>query len=120
MGTVLKTETRSLPCPLTDNELLAKGDALATKLREIDEEREHQEQAKSAMKERLAGLIADVGKLRQQIQERREFREVPVEIVLKDTRQGLVTEIRVDTGEVLRDRFMEDDERQMSLPAVRA
>lgn len=114
--TILKTETRDLPCPLTDSELLAKGDALANCLRAIDEERESQEAAKAEMKERLASLVADIGKLRQQIQERREFRPVSVDIVLKDHKKALVTEVRVDSGEILRDRFMDDDERQLPLP----
>jgi len=118
MSAVLKTEVRKLPCPLTDGELLAKGDALATTLRAIEEEIETQEETKAAMKERLAGLKADVGKLRQEIQERREWRDVHVDIVIKNRLEAIVSEVRKDTGEVLRDRFMDDDERQQRLPEV--
>lgn len=116
LGTILKTERRTLPCPLSEAELLAKGDALANTLRQIDEEKELQEQSKSEMKERLAGLHVTLSRLRQEVQERREFRDVVVEIVIKDPRQALVTEIRSDTGEILRDRFMDDSERQQRLP----
>jgi hypothetical protein len=115
---VLKTETRLLPCPLTDSELLAKGDALANCLRLIEEEKEAQEAEKSAMKERLAGFLLQLGKLRQEVQERREFRDVPVEIRVRSMLEATVAETRVDTGEVIRERFMDDDERQMKLPEV--
>lgn len=118
--TLLKIETRQLPCPLTNDELLAKGDALATCLRAIDDEKSAQEQQKAEMKERIADLETTKGRLRTEIQERREWRAVHVEIRLKDARQALVTEVRTDTGEILRERFMDDDERSQPLPGMGA
>ncbi len=117
---VLKTEKRTLPCPLTNDELLAKGDALATCLRSFDEEKERQESMKADMKEALATLVARQNRLRTEIQERREFLEVMVDIVIKDRLRAIVTEVRTDSGEVVVERFMDDDERSQPLPGMEA
>ncbi len=117
-ATILKTERRTLPCPLTNDELLAKGDALATALRALDEEREKQDTQKAAMKERVAEITSRIAQLRTEIQERREFRDVAVDIVIKDRLRAIVTEVRQDSGEVVQERFMDDDERQQKLPDV--
>lgn len=116
MGARLRTEQRELPCPLTHDELIAKGDALANVLRRLDAEREAMEQAKAESKERTADLVREQSKLRQEIQERREFRPIDVEVYVKSGAVNMVEEIRVDTGEVIRERFMDDEERQMRLP----
>lgn len=115
-GTVLKTEVRSLPCPLTDAELLAKGDALANTRQKLKSEKAFQDRQKAEWKERIAALELELDKFQQEIQERREFRDIVVEIVVKDPKNAIVTEVRSDTGEFLRERRMDDDERQIRLP----
>ena len=112
----LYTEDRELPCPLNDEELLAKGDSLATTLNDVEAEEELQATAKAEMKKRLENLHGTVARLRRQIVERREFRMVPVDIQIKDVGKGLVCETRKDTGEIVRERFMTDDERARPLP----
>jgi hypothetical protein len=112
----LYTEDRELPCPLTDPELLAKGDALAAALQDLEAEKDGQATAKAQMKERLEALNNDVNRISRQIQERREFRMVPVDIEVKDSGKALVCEVRKDTGEIIRERFMTEDERARPLP----
>lgn len=112
----LYTEDRELPCSLTDDELLAKGNALATTLNEIDAEEDAQATTKAEMKKRLENLHDTANRVRRQIVERREFRMIPVDVMLEDIGKGLVTEVRKDTGEAIRERFMTDDERARPLP----
>jgi hypothetical protein len=70
------------------------------------------------MKERLSTLLTTQGELRQQIQERREFRDVIVDVRVSDPDKGIVQEVRRDTGEIVRERFIEDKERQQGLSGL--
>lgn len=115
MSQELYNELRQLPCPLTHEELLAKGDALATTLREIEQEGESQAEARAAMKERMTALVKKQNQLRQEVQERREMREIGVSIQIADRQKALVREVRIDTGEIIRERFADDRERQQLL-----
>jgi hypothetical protein len=116
MSVILYTQLRELPCPLTNDELLAKGDALATTLREVEEEGEAQATARAAMKERMTALVVKQNKLRQEVQEKRELRSINVEVQIADRKKALVQEVRMDTGEIIRTRFADDNERQQLLP----
>lgn len=114
----VKTITRSLPCRLTDDELMKAGSDLATVVEDITNEESRQTDQKTQMKAKLTELDARRSQLAIKVRRREEFREVEVEIDF-DYQRGMITEIRTDTGEQLNIRRMTDSERQQALPLAK-
>jgi hypothetical protein len=114
----IKIETVDRECyvDLTAPEVQAKGEELALKVQEIDEEVAELKEYTKTEKSRIQGLVNESKKLAECVRQRRELRAVSVDIV--DVGEGKVSEVRVDTGEVLRVRPMTDAERQRSLPTI--
>lgn len=111
----LRRVIRSLPCRLSETELLARADELSVVVQETSAEESRQTDVKTQMKARLTELDARKTRLAITIGRKEEFRDVEVEL-MADVQAGTVTVIRQDTGESLETRPMSDAERQTTLP----
>ena len=112
----LETVERECYVDLTPEEVRAKGEELALKIQEIDEDQAELKKYAKTERSRIQGLVNESKKTAECVRQRRELRMVPVDIL--DAGNGKVHEVRTDTGEVLRERPMTDKERQRSLPAI--
>jgi hypothetical protein len=110
-----KRENRILPCKLTKDELIERGQSLAATIEDINTETDAQEGLKREMKARIGVLEAQRSSLAAVVSRRHELRDVSVEVQLHDDTNTVAT-VRMDTGEVIHSRTMNDDERQESLP----
>jgi hypothetical protein len=106
----IRTFNRPLPAHLTDRELLEKAAELAETIQNYDAEEEQQAYLKKSMKARLDELAARRTQLSLVVSRREEIREVKILVVLSG--DGLVQEVRDDTGEIIRTRPIEETERQ--------
>jgi hypothetical protein len=110
-------EMRPLEVMLTEEELEAVGKLLSSsqiRLRELEAEK----------KRVMATWKSDIDKIRGQVDELsvkhhsgRMTRMVECEIQ-RDERQLAIRVVRLDTGEVIEERAMTPDERQVGLPGV--
>lgn len=114
MAKSLRTQTRSLPCKLTDDEVRNAGGELAAVVQDIATEKERQKDVGAQMKARLAELQSRQTQLAIKVSRREEFREVRVEYEINDG-ADIVTERRLDTGDIMTIRPARDDERQLAL-----
>lgn len=112
---LFRTTVRSLPCRLSDEELLKKGADLATAVQDIATEEGRQADIKASMKARLAEIEARRTQLAIAVSRKEEHRDVEVD-VFHDYQRGIVEDIRRDTGEVVSQRVMQESERQAALP----
>lgn len=110
-----RTIVRSLPCHLTDEELLKKGAELATAVQDLAAEEGRQADVKASMKARIAEIDARRTQLAIAVSRKEEHRDVEVD-VFHDYQRLVVQDIRRDTGEVLITRVMSETERQQALP----
>ena len=118
MGGLTWKESRFLMCPLTDNEVRARGEALADAVQRADRLAAENKAAKDTMKTEEAEIEAEIGKLAQIVATRSEQRSVEVELRANFTLR-LVEEIRTDTGETIRTRDVEERDKlrmQADLP----
>ena len=112
---VLKRYLATLDCDLAEKEVLAYGRELALVNQEIASEEDRQNSLKQELKGRIAGLEARRTEISAKVNRGKELREVQIE-VLADFKTDIATEIRMDTGEVLRERPLRDNEKQPGLP----
>ncbi len=105
-----KTESRKLPCRLTDKEILGKADELSKSLISLDAEDAERKSVQDYYKANISKLKATVLLLQGQVSERREVRDV--DVCLKFRNDGVVVEVRQDTGEVVVERKMTAAETQ--------
>jgi len=112
---IIRTETRSLPVKLHEDELRDRGDKLAAVIQDLNAEEDRQVDVKAQMKARLSELDAKKTQLAIVISRREEYRDVPVD-VFADYAKQIVEAVRRDTGEVLTTRRMTEEERQQPLP----
>lgn len=110
---VLRTETRNLPCKLTDAELRERSDGLATTVQAIEGEKGRQDSVKAELKATMTELSSRQNRLAQVVSRREEYRDVKVRIELHEN--DIVNEIREDTGETIQIRPARDTERQQKL-----
>lgn len=107
---VLKT-SKKLPVKLDDDELLERGKQLVDNMRKTavaESEREAENKKRKGDIELLEGITARLAGV---IQNGSEDRDVDCEI-RKDFEHGVVTVVRLDTGEVVETRPMDAQERQ--------
>lgn len=110
-----KTKTikvvKELRCALTDEELLERGQALARALEQM-QKREADGKAYAAnVKSDIEQYKKEGQRLYHHISEKSEWRQVECEEV-HDFDEGKVSLVRLDTGEVVSERRMWDEERQ--------
>lgn len=111
--------TRQLPCRLSDAERQKMGGEIAQAWQDLSTETVRQTSLKAEMKARATEIEARLTRLSQVLSRGDEVREVHVERTLLDEDgdgKGMVSETRLDTGEVLETRPIRDDERQLTMP----
>lgn len=99
---------------LTEIEFHARAHRLAMIHDEISDEKGEQSKAKAAMKDRLSALEGERAKLSAIVRDRKEVRTVDV-LLEADFSEGLVREVRCDTNEIVNERPITPDERQVPL-----
>lgn len=109
----IKSETRSLPCKLTDIELRQRADELALTIQEVNSEEDRQKNLKDQMKAKMSELQSRSTRLALVVSRREEYRDVEVTIEMRE--DGNMMETRRDTAEVLCIRPPRDFERQPRL-----
>jgi len=105
------TNTRTLKCKLSDEDLLKTGTDLARSLDEIAELEDELESIKASFKGKLTALEAKATSLKNIVRDKCDYRKVDCEQVY-DNALGFVTETRLDTGEIIEQRKMTAEERQ--------
>jgi hypothetical protein len=105
---------KSLSCELSQEELLEAGSQLASTIQDIAAEEDEQASVKSEMKARLTELEAKRTQLAIKVQRKQEWRTIEVQREL-DFEEGMYREIRTDTGDVIFEREITDEERQEKL-----
>ena len=110
-----QTKTMALECTLTQDEQIDRSKKLARKLSEGEALEAELDTFKTDMKRRMKKVTAEVSELRQAIQTGSEVRAVRV-IEEFDYVRGKAIVTRCDTGEVVIERELTDEERQTRLP----
>lgn len=108
--TDMKT-TRKLPVQLTEEEIQQRSQALAGNLKKTDVLKEEKKASTSEFKARIDACNDITKKLAEIITSGKEDRDVECEMI-KDFKRNTVTITRTDTGEVVDERPMTEDERQ--------
>ena len=114
---VLSRKTVNLSTPLTDHEKMDRGRALARVIEDHHAEETKQEAMKREMKFTLAGFEAERDRLSAIVSRGEELRSVEVE-ERANYETDTYSRVRLDTGEVLEERRLRDDERQTVMPGV--
>ena len=114
-----KTKTikvvKELRCALTDEELLARGQALARALEQMQKREADGKAFAANVKSDIEQYKKEGLRLTSHIAEKSEWRPVECNEV-HDFEAGTVSVVRLDTGEVVSERRMWDEERQEDLP----
>lgn len=118
MKTPKVTFTELLPAQLNEFELLSYGDTLARLHDEIRGVEDSKKEIMDDFKSKLTALNADRQRLARAVADKQERREVECEET-PDYKRGIVTIMRKDTGEVVRERVLNDTERQQKFSIVR-
>jgi hypothetical protein len=104
-----------LPCPLTDDEKIARSLMLAEALdrrNQLDLERKD---TMAEFKDREAKLDSEIGRLGTIVRGGKELRQVECEDQ-HNYKNGTADRVRLDTGEVVQTRPLTEEERQQELP----
>lgn len=112
-----RTTARSvetLPCKLLPEEIQAKAQIAARRMAERDELEDQLTTVKSEFKSKIEAIDADVRETMRHVREGAVDRSVQVEQVM-DWKASNVTTVRLDTGEIVRQRAMTPEERQTRL-----
>ena len=105
---------KELRCALTDEELLARGQALARALEQMQKREADGKAFAANVKSDIEQYKKEGLRLTSHIAEKSEWR--PVECnEIHDFAEGTVTMVRLDTGELISERRMWDEERQDEL-----
>lgn len=111
--TVKKVSER-LPCQLSDAERLDFADELAEATQQVDTISTTRKSQMQQINSELRQAEARRDKLSGIVGSKTEYRDITVE-VKHDYDRGFVIKTRTDTGEVILERRMTDDERQVPL-----
>lgn len=111
--------TEYLPCKLTEQELLSKGQDIAKAARDRAKLEDEKAEVAKRFKERIDGHTADIRDLAQAINTGEEKRDVECERVF-DYANNSVTTIRLDTYQQIGERTMTVEERQLEMEIVKA
>ncbi|MFW6369359.1 MAG: hypothetical protein ACOC0J_02125 [Myxococcota bacterium] len=111
----MKTIIENLPVTLTQEERISKGKALAAVLREVAETEEAAKDAAAEFRGKVKGLKVKAGALATEVDTGKESR--PVECCWHPNLEAKTMELyREDTGEFVRSRPMEYEDKQEHLP----
>lgn len=110
-----RRETRNLKTVLTAEELASAAEELAQSTQAADRLEEEKKSMVSEFKARIEEAVARRNKFANIVSTKSEYRQVDCEIVLDyDTKRVTVT--RLDSGEVVTERAMFEEELQRKLP----
>lgn len=107
-------DTLTLPCPLTEAELLERGQRISELVREHGAVEEEKRSAASEYKTRLDDLDKQIRDLAVEVRSKSALRPVEVRRE-KDYERDVEETIRCDTGEVIETRALAPGERQAQL-----
>ena len=107
-------ETKSLSCPLSDEEFKLRATKLSQLIAERDRIESEKKMANDGFNSRLKAVDEEVSHLAEIVRDKAEFRAVPVDWV-KDLKRGIVELVRLDTETVIDSRAMTPAEKQASL-----
>ena len=108
-------EKRSLKCQLTMDELLVAGDELAQKIDDLKKVKADKDAISKDFKAQESALEADIQWQQLLVRNKWEYRIVECENAL-DYESLECRVIRVDTGEIVIQRAMNQEEKEMTLP----
>lgn len=103
-----------LPCDLNQLEIHARGVEIAKRMGDRDD---LESEKKADADEYNANIKIEtdrIGALAREVRERREYRDIEVKQVRVEN-TGMIRWIRLDTDQLLRERLMTEDERQLKL-----
>ncbi len=118
-GERIEREQRKLMVKLTDDERMAKGQALARAAEELATHHDEAKSVKASLKATETAIVARIGALALVVRQGAELRDVNV-FGIADIPNGRVRYYREDTEEFLSDRAIKMDERQTSIPGTNA
>ncbi len=107
-----------LKCQLTEKEKTELSSKIAKAISDRASAEGKLKEVSTSIKAQIAQLDAEISEKALQINNGYEYRNVECRMD-KDYRLGSVTITRLDTGEVIRERPMTAEERQMELPGNR-
>jgi uncharacterized FlaG/YvyC family protein len=107
-----------LKCQLTEKEKTNLSSEIAKAISDRASAEAKLKEVSASIKAQIAQLDAEISEKALQINNGYEYRNVECRMD-KDYRLGTVTITRLDTGEVIRERPMTGEERQMELPSQR-
>ena len=113
-GTMIDTQEERLPCALTESELRARGEEIAKLIGDQEVEELEKKDSADTHNAEIKKLQTKQAQLAQELRERREYRWIPVKKVRVENTH-LIQWIRTDTGEIVRERPMTEDERQLEI-----
>jgi hypothetical protein len=103
-------DARSIMVRLSEEEVRARGELLASAVKKHGAVVEAHAAEKKAMAELEKSCTRDIARLAEIVNDRREERIVDVEL-RANLKTGMVDVVRLDTGELLEQRVMEEKER---------
>lgn len=109
-GQELKRTNRNMPCNLTAQELASKAQELAETVQEVNNEELNQKSIKDQLKAKLTELQSKQSRLASIVARKEEYRDVAISVISMG--DGKVQEVRMDTGEALTTREMNESEKQ--------
>lgn len=112
----LHTFETDLYCELTRDEVRERGESLATTLEQIRQEKEELKDFSKAKKQTITLLEQSCKRLGDATRFHRELRLTSVDVF--PIGNGMVNEVRQDTGEIIRTRRMSETEAQMTVPSI--
>ena len=107
-------ETRLLKCELTEEEVRVAAQELARNLDELEALDDQLGQVKADFKTQIVSKEAAAKVQRNLVRNKYDYRNTQCSMVL-DYTNGTVTVTREDTGEVIKERKMLAEEKQMSM-----
>lgn len=116
-----ETEIRHLPCVLTEQELLQKGQLAANAVKELRELEDEKARVSKSLGDDIKGKRSELSKLGLEISSKTEYRAVECDVVMLFEREMVIT-VRTDTGEKVYERKMTEGEfaaaKQARLPGI--
>lgn len=109
-----KKDRRYLTCHLTHEEVSRASDELARHLDEKEAIESELTAIKSQFKAKIEQADANIGVKKRLVRDKKEMRPVDVEVV-SDYTDCTVKVTRTDTGEIIEDRKMTGDEKQLRI-----
>ena len=107
-------EMRELPIALSEKEILARGELLAKEVQVRERVDTERKEAAAGFRERLDKHDAEIERLAEEVESGAETQDVECALY-EDGDRMLMQWVRLDTGEVIEERPMSAEERQLDI-----